>query len=145
MKVKEFMSDNLYCISPKTSVCDCAKLMGEKHIGCLPICSDGNEILGLVTDRDIILRVVANNKDINNTWVCDIMTKDVCCCESDSEIYQAEKLMCEKQIRRIPVVENNKVIGILTLGDLAKSHTINNGGVGATFQSICKCNEKNAE
>lgn len=145
MKVKECMCDTVHCVSPKTTVCECAKLMEQKHVGCVPVCGQNNEILGLVTDRDILLRAIANNKDINSTCACDIMTQNVCCCEADSELYQAEKLMCEQQVRRIPVIENNKIIGILTLGDLAKSHDINNGGVGATFQSICKCNEKNAE
>lgn len=145
MKVKDCMCNNVYCISPKTTVRDCAKLMGEKHIGCVPVCGDNKEILGLITDRDILLRAVANNKDANKTYIEDIMTTNVCCCEGESELFQAEKLMCEQQIRRVPVLENKKIIGIITIGDLAKSHDINNGGVGATLQSICKNEEKNAQ
>lgn len=145
MKVKDCMCNEVYCVSPKTTVSECAKIMEKKHIGCIPVCNNNNEILGLVTDRDLLLRAIATNKDINKTSVSDVMTSKVCCCEAESELYQAEKLMCEQQIRRIPVLEDGKVIGILTLGDLARNHEINNGGVGATFQSICKCDDKNAE
>lgn len=145
MKVKECMCNDVCCISPKTTVRECAKIMGEKHIGCVPVCGNNNEILGLITDRDILLRAVAKNKDADKTNIEEIMTKKVCCCEGDSELFVAEKLMCEQQIRRIPVLENKQIIGIITIGDLAKNHDINNGGVGATLQSICKNNEKNAE
>jgi len=145
MKVKECMCNNVHSVLPNTTVCDCARIMGEKHIGCVPVCNSNNELLGFITDRDLILRAVANNKNINNTCVCDLMTSDVCCCNADNDIKHVQNLMAEHQVRRIPVLEDGKVVGILTLGDLAKHENIDNNGVAATFENICKCNDKNAE
>ena len=145
MKVKDCMCNNVVWLEPETSVCDCAKIMSEKHIGCMPVCDKNQNVVGFVTDRDIILRTVACNKDINTTKLSDIMSTNVCCCDVNSNVEQATKLMCDNQIRRIPVVENNKIVGILTLGDLAKNKDINNNEVAKTFENICDCNNKNAQ
>lgn len=144
MKVKECMCHNVVSVTPSSTICDCAKLMCNEHIGCVPVCNKDKNIVGLVTDRDVILRCIACGKDINTTPVSDIMTSKVCCCSENEEITNAQKTMSEYQIRRLPVVDdNNKVIGILTLGDLCKNENINN--VGETIENICKCNTKNAE
>jgi predicted transcriptional regulator len=73
------------------------------------------------------------------------MTTNVCCCDANNDVNQATKLMSENQVRRIPVVDNNKIVGILTLGDLAKNEDITNQQVVNTFENICNCNHKNAE
>lgn len=144
MKVRECMCNQVTYITPDSSICDCAKLMCNKHVGCIPVCDKEKNIVGLVTDRDVILRCIANGKDINTTPVKDIMTCKVCCCNQEDEVSNAQKTMSENQIRRLPVVdENNKIIGILTLGDLCKNTNINN--VGQTIENICKCDDKNAE
>ena len=99
-----------------------------------------------MTDRDITLRCIASNKDCNTTKVSDIMTCNVCSCTSDDDIKTVENKMAENKIRRIPIVENNKVVGMISLGDLAKNQEINTAGVCATLEDIC-CNKtnKNAE
>lgn len=146
MKIKECMNNNVYCLKPDNTVQDCAKLMNENHVGCVPICDNQNNLVGLVTDRDVILRSIACGKDVCTTPLSEIMTTKICCCNSDVEIKEAEDLMCKNQIRRLPIVDdNNKVIGILTLGDLAKNDNINTNEVSETFETICKCDHKNAE
>lgn len=145
MKVKDCMCHEVAYVNPDCSVEDCAKLMCNNHIGYIPVCNTEKQVVGLVTDRDILLRTVGCGKDIKNTPVSDIMTCKVCCCEPDIDISEAEKIMSENQIRRLPVVDNNKVIGIITLGDLAANKEVNTEGVCATLENICGCNTKNAE
>lgn len=146
MKVKDCMCNDVCCVTPDSTVCDCAKLMCNNHIGCIPVCDTMQNVVGLVTDRDVILRSIACEKDAKSTPVSDIMTCKVCSCSSDADIKEAEDLMCKYQIRRLPVVdEKNKIIGIITLGDLAKNNNVSNESVSNTLENICKCNDKNAE
>ena len=146
MKVKDCMCGNICCVTPDSTVQDCAKLMCDEHIGCIPVCDTLQNVVGLVTDRDVILRSVACDKDAKNTPVSEIMTSKVCCCNGESDVSDAEKLMSDYQIRRLPVVnKDNKIIGIITLGDIAKNSNINSNEVVNTLENICKCNDKNAE
>ena len=145
MKVKDCMCNEVAYVNPDCSIEDCAKLMCNNHIGCIPVCNTEKQIVGLVTDRDILLRTVGCGKEIKNTPISDIMTCKVCCCEPNVDISEAEKMMSENQVRRLPVVDNNKVIGILTLGDLAANKGIDTESVYNTLENICSCNEKNAE
>ena len=78
MKVKDCMCDNVCCVKPETKITDVAKLMSENHIGCIPVCDSNNCICGILTDRDILLRTVACNKDCSQTTASDIMSTDVC-------------------------------------------------------------------
>ena len=142
MKVKDCMCDSVVWLTPETSVCDCAKLMCEQHIGSIPVCDKNQNVVGLVTDRDILLRTVACNKDIHTTKLSDIMTTNVCTCKKDDEMSNAESKMANNQIRRLPVCdENNHVIGILTLGDLAQNDVqLGTQQVCDTISDICDCN-----
>lgn len=145
MKVKDCMCHEVACVNPESTIKDCAKLMCNKHVGCIPVCDSNNNILGLVTDRDVILRSIACDKDVTNTPVSDIMTCKVCSCNPNTEISEAEKMMSDNQIRRLPVIENNKIVGIITLGDLTTNQNVSTQSVCNTLEKICGCNEKNAE
>lgn len=145
MKVKDCMCNHVNFVKPNTSVQDCAKIMCECHVGCTPVCDDNNKLVGIVTDRDILLRAVACDKDICKTPISEVMTTKPCCCESNTDIQEAEDLMSKNQIRRIPVVENDKVIGILTLGDLAANEDVSMEGLCNTIECICGTDRKNAE
>lgn len=148
MKVKECMCNDVCCVKPETKIQEVAKLMSENHIGCIPVCDENQCICGIVTDRDVLLRCVACNKDTNQTPVSDIMSCNVCTCKEDDEITNAETKMGQNQIRRLPVCDDkNKVVGILTLGNLAQNdQEIGKQQVCSTFENICNCQEsKNAE
>lgn len=147
MQVKDCMSKDVCCCNSNNTISDVAKLMCDNHIGCIPVCDNNNSIVGLVTDRDIILRSIACDKDVKQTPVSDIMTCSVCCCSPDAGVTEATKMMSDLQIRRLPIVENNKVVGILTLGDLANSQNVTAKEVCDTVECICECgnNAKNAE
>lgn len=148
MKVKDCMCNDVCCVKPETKIQEVAKLMSENHIGCIPVCDENQCICGIVTDRDVLLRCVACNKDTNQTPVSDIMSCNVCTCKEDDEITNAETKMGQNQIRRLPVCDDkNKVVGILTLGDLAQNdQEIGKQQVCSTLENIYNCQEnKNAE
>ena len=149
MKVNECMCNDVCCIKTDTTINEVAKLMGTKHIGCIPVCDDNDCICGIVTDRDIILRSIACEKDPKTTPVSDIMTCDVCTCKKDDEMSNAESKMAQNQIRRLPVCDsNNQVVGILTLGNLAQNdRELGKQEVCTIIENICDCNgqTKNAE
>ena len=146
MKVKECMCKEVACVNPDSKISDVAKLMLNKHVGCVPVC-DNNKVVGLVTDRDLILRSLACEKDIKQTPVSEVMTTKVFNVSPDAEVSEASKIMCDCQIRRVPVVENDMIVGIITLGDLANNQNVTSKEVSDTVEGICKCNQnsKNAE
>lgn len=148
MKVKECMCNDVCCVKPDANLEQVAKLMSQKHVGCIPVCDENNCICGIVTDRDILLRAVACEKDTKNCQVSDIMTCNVCTCKEDDEMTNAESKMSQNQIRRLPVCDqDNKVVGILTLGNLTNhGKELGVQEVSNTIEGICNCHEhKNAE
>ena len=148
MKVKDCMCEDVCCVKPETKIQEVAKLMSKNHIGCIPVCDENNCICGIVTDRDVLLRCVACNKDTSQTPVSDIMTCNVCTCQEDDDMTNAETKMGQNQIRRLPVCDSqNRVVGILTFGDLAKNdYELGKQQVYTTIENICNCNgNKNAE
>ena len=148
MNVKECMSTKVCFCTPNSSVKDAAKLMCDNHVGCIPVCNDDNCVVGVITDRDIILRSIACDKDVCKTKVTDVMTCNPCCCSPNTTIDEATKVMSNLHIRRMPVCDsNNKIVGILTLGDLAHhDKEIGAKEVCNTLENICGCdgNTKNA-
>ena len=145
MKVKDCMCNHVNFVKPDTTVKDCAKMMCECHVGCTPVCNDENKLVGIITDRDILLRAVACDKDTCKTPVSEIMTTKPYSCDCNADMTEAEKIMSEKQVRRIPVMENNKVIGMLTLGDLAANEAVDEDQLCDTIECICGTGKQNAE
>ena len=148
MKVKECMCNDVCCVKPETKIKEVAKLMSENHIGSIPVCDQNQCICGIVTDRDILLRCVACDKDTNQTPVSEIMSCNVCTCKEEDDITNAQTQMSQNQIRRLPVCNSkNEVVGILTLGDLAQNtQSIGQQQVNETIENICNCHQnKNSE
>ena len=94
-----------------------ASLMNERTIGGLVV-TDGERVVGIFTERDILRRVVASRKDPASTLVRDVMTSPVACCRPDTSLAECRSVMTEKRIRHIPVVERERLCGIVTIGDL---------------------------
>ena len=145
MKIKDCMTKTVKWVKPETTICDSAKIMSENKIGCVPVCNDKNNVVGIITDRDVLLRAIACDKDCKTTKASDIMSTNVCVCEANCEIEEAEKIMSKNAIRRLPVIENNKIVGIITLGNLFQNKDINSNHIANTFENICDCKTKNAE
>ena len=148
MKVKDCMCNDVCCVKPETKINEVAKIMSQNHIGCVPVCDQNNCICGIITDRDILLRSVACDKDTCQTTASEIMSKDVCTCNESDDMTNAESKMANYQVRRLPVCDkDNHVIGILTLGDLAQNdEQLGKQQVCTTIDEICNCHSnKNAE
>lgn len=113
------MTPDVQCVSPQTNLVDTAGLMQELNVGSLPVCEQ-EEVRGIVTDRDIIVRAVAAAADPKQTRVRDVMTEGVACVYDDEDVSAASRVMEERKIRRVPVMNrNNRLVGIVSLGDLA--------------------------
>lgn len=119
MQVKEIMTTNIAALAPDNTVLDAAKAMQAHNIGCMPVCQPGGRIAGIVTDRDIVVRNLANNGDPKTSLVKDVMTRNVLAADSDMDINTAAELMAQNKIRRLPVVQNGSLVGMIAIGDLA--------------------------
>jgi CBS domain-containing protein len=115
MKIRDLMHKGVEIMPPDTPVSKLAKAILEKDIGAIPVGSNG-KLVGMVTDRDITIRAVANGKDVSN------MTKGVVCCSDTAKVRDVLHTMEEKQIRRAPVVdEAAQVVGMVSIGDISKA------------------------
>jgi CBS domain-containing protein len=120
MLVNEIMTRDVECIRPDTPLQEAARKMRDLNVGPLPICGDDDRLAGILTDRDITVRAVAEGKDPRTTPVRDIMSRGIVYCFEDQDVTQAARLMEEKQIRRVLVLNRDKrLVGIVSLGDLA--------------------------
>jgi len=121
MQLKEIMTHGVNAVPPDATLKEAAEKMKNLDIGPLPVC-DGEQLVGMLTDRDITVRAVAEGRDPTKAKVRDVMTSDIVYCFEDQSVEEAAKLMEEKQIRRLPVLNRNKwLVGIVSLGDLAVS------------------------
>jgi CBS domain-containing protein len=124
MKVKEVMTTKLIVLSPDNTVMDVAKIMQAHNIGAIPVCSE-DRIVGIVTDRDIVVRNIANNGDPATTKVKDMMSPDVVTATPEMTGDEAARIMAHYKIRRLPVVDGDKLVGIVAIGDLATTRYLN--------------------
>ena len=118
MKVKDIMTKDVAYIKPDCSVIDAAKLMQQENVGSIPVC-DQSGVVGMVTDRDIVLRNVVVGTDPKSTPVSNIMTTKIETVTPDTDVNRLGGIMSRNQIRRLPVVDKNHLVGIVALGDLA--------------------------
>lgn len=119
MQLREIMTHEVHAVPPQTSLRHAAQKMKSWDIGVLPVC-ENDKLIGVITDRDIAVRAVAEGKDPESCSVGNAMTPDLIYCYEDEDVERAAKLMEEKQIRRLPVMDrNHRLVGIVSLGDLA--------------------------
>jgi CBS domain-containing protein len=119
MKVKEIMHKGVQWVSPDTPVTDIAKKMKQYDIGAIPV-GENDRLVGMVTDRDLALRAIAAGKELSKLTAKDVMSKGVTWCRDSEDLDQAARTMETKQVRRMPVInENKRMVGMLSLGDLS--------------------------
>jgi CBS domain-containing protein len=117
MLVREIMSHDIVSLNSDDTIERAAQLMKQHDIGSIPVCSN-NQVVGIITDRDITLRNVASGQDTQQK-VRDIMSSNPVVGNPDMNVQDAARIMSEKQIRRLPIVENNSIVGIVSLGDIS--------------------------
>ena len=109
MQIKDIMSDPCICVQAGTSLTQVAEKMKHHNIGSIPVCNEAHEVVGIITDRDIVVRCIAEDEDPALKCAKDVMTSSV------------ETVDASLDIRRLPVTEDNKVVGMVALGDMATS------------------------
>jgi CBS domain-containing protein len=117
--VKELMTERPTTCQTSASVVDAAKLMARQDVGPIPVV-ESDRLVGLVTDRDIAVRVVAEGRDPTSTTVGEIASKDLATVAPDDDLEQALTLMAKRQVRRLPVVDGDRVVGIVAQADVAR-------------------------
>lgn len=118
MKVKDIMTKDVAYLSKDDPIEKAAQLMKQHDVGSIPVCNQ-DIVVGIVTDRDIALRSVANGKDTQQMKVKDIMTLNPVVGNPEMDVRDVAKIMSDKQIRRLPIVESNNLVGIVALGDIS--------------------------
>jgi CBS domain-containing protein len=116
--VRHAMTESPQTVKPSLTAGDAAALMKELDVGVMPVAEDGR-LLGLVTDRDLALRVLAERRDPTEVQVGEIMTRSLVTVTPDMKLSEARDLMAERRIRRLPVMKGEELVGILSLGDVA--------------------------
>ena len=119
MKVSDIMSKGARCVSPNTTIEEAAHRMKDLNVGAFPVCFH-DKLAGIVTDRDIVIRGIADGSDSRKMTIRNVMTKTLDWCYEDDDLEAAIRIMEEKQIRRLPVLSRKKrLVGIISLADLA--------------------------
>jgi CBS domain-containing protein len=135
MKVEEVMTPDVVMVGPNATLAEAAQLMRREDIGPLPVCEHG-QVFGMLTDRDIAIRAVAEGRDPEATLVRDVMTADLVCCFADDEVREAARLMQETQLRRLLVIDDQRhLVGIVSLADIVMQ-TGNDRLAGQTLERV---------
>jgi len=124
VKVKQIMTTDVSTVTPNDTVTKAASIMKQLNVGSVPVI-DGSRVVGIVTDRDITLRGIAKGEDPNQK-ISEIMTSDVKYATPDMDVHAVADLMAENQVRRLPVIDNDKLVGIVAIGDLAVENIFEN-------------------
>ncbi len=118
--IRDVMTANPTSCEPSTTIVEAAKVMAQEDVGPVPIV-EGGRVVGLVTDRDLVVRVLAEGRDPNSTTIGEIASADLVTVEPDNDLDEALKLMSQNQVRRLPVVEGGQLVGIVAQADVARA------------------------
>ena len=133
MKIREIMTTDVASATPETSLEEIATMMRDADTGAIPIVDD-DALIGIITDRDIVLRCVAEGKDAAETLAEDIVTEEPETVEPDDDVEEAAHIMAHRQVRRLPVCQDGRLVGMLSLGDIAVKESEDTAG--DTLESV---------
>lgn len=142
MLIKDVMSKDLINLDSNDSVEKAAQMMRQYDIGVIPVCDNSHRLVGIITDRDITLNSVAAGANAKEQKVCDFMTSNPVTGNPDMDIYDAIRLMSRHQVRRLPIVENNNLVGIVSLGDISQEPNLDDNA-GVALKNISKPGSNN--
>ncbi|MBW3592910.1 MAG: CBS domain-containing protein [Actinobacteria bacterium] len=119
-QIRDLMTENPTTCERSTTAVDAARVMASEDVGPVPVV-EGGRLVGIVTDRDLVVRILAEGKDPSSTTIGEIASSDLVAVQPDDELEQAERLMAERQVRRLPVVEGDRLVGIIAQADIARA------------------------
>lgn len=137
MQIKDLMNPSVVTIEPTSSASLAARLISRHNVGVLPVCGADGRLRGVVTDRDIVLRCIAAEEDPAQTMVRDIMTRSCATVSPGDDCREATRIMSARQVRRLPVVEEGRLVGMISLSDLARSRRFDMEAA----QALCEISE----
>lgn len=141
--VRDLMTPNPKCVTEQDTIRDAARIMKDQDTGVVPVVDGGRKIIGLITDRDIVVRGVAEGRDVSNIRVNELMTRSVRTVREDAGLDEVMRLMGSADIRRVPVVnESDELVGIVSIGDIS-TRTQNAGKVGHALEDISEAPPNN--
>lgn len=138
MKVRDIMTESVASLNSNDTIERAAQIMKEHDIGSIPVCV-GENVIGVITDRDIVLRNVALGENPRTQTVREIMSSNPVMVTPESDICDASRIMGESQIRRLPVIKDKKLVGIISLGDIATSEKLKDEAEGALEEVSQPC------
>ena len=118
---REIMSDDCTCVGENDTVADAAKKLAELNVGAMPICGEDNRLKGMLTDRDIVVKVLAKGKDPNDVKAGELGEGKPVTIGADDSVDEALKTMSEHQVRRLPVIDGHDLVGIVSQADVARN------------------------
>jgi len=119
MNVSQLMTGDVAACRPEDTLNYAAQLMWDRDCGCIPVIDDAGTVIGMLTDRDALMAAYFRGEPLSSIRVVDVMSRDVKWCRPDDDVMDAERRMQEHQIRRMPVVENGRLVGVLSINDIA--------------------------
>lgn len=126
--IRDIMTRDVKSVNPQSTIRDAAQLMNSEDFGSLPVC-EGRKVVGVITDRDITIRAVAQGRDPGSTRVSEIMTKDIVSVRDSSDLMEAEGLMRDRQLRRLPVLrDQGELVGYLAMAKVARTESVEQAG-----------------
>ena len=143
MKVENIMSTEVFCVGSAQSLNDAAQLMWEHNCGSAPVVDEDNQMVGMITDRDIAMAAYINGGSLSSIPVSVAQSKEIVCCKSDDEVDDIQYKMRTHQLHRIPVIDDNgQPVGIVSLNDIARAYKAGTKGLKAqdistTLAAIC--------
>ncbi len=135
MKVREIAIKDVHCTDPSADLSEVAAMMKRHNVGAIPIC-EGNKLVGIITDRDLVVTCMAAGMEPQKCQAREFMTSNPITIGPDMEIEDAARLMAREQIHRLPVIEDGKIIGMITLGDVSTALTGQDSLVAQTLRRI---------
>jgi CBS domain-containing protein len=135
MQIKDIMSTHVDTVVEEATLAQVAQKMRDDDVGALPV-ADGQQLIGMITDRDIVVRSVADGCDVTATTARDAMSRDLVYCRNDDSVDAVSKKMADWKIRRLPVLDrSDRLVGMVSLGDLSRSEP---GASGEALSEISK-------
>lgn len=119
-KARDIMTPDVECVGVNDTIQDAAKMLAKLNVGSMPICGDDNRLKGMLTDRDIVLKVIAEGRDVSTTTVGELAEGKPVTIGADDSIHEAIETMAEHKVRRLPVIDGHELIGIVSQADIAK-------------------------
>ncbi|MFD1018050.1 CBS domain-containing protein [Thalassobacillus hwangdonensis] len=132
--VNDIMTSDVSCCKEDDHLYDAATLMKERNVGAIPVCRENNELVGMVTDRDLVIRGYAAKKP-GSAAITEVMSDKLYHVAPDASLQEASQVMADHQIRRLPVVQQGKLVGIISLGDLSVED-MSNQAAGTALEEI---------